>query len=239
MQKYEVKVFGNDKRVYKVDDFVVGGKTHMDAIGIVFGTPLIGLRVLAFDHSVEQWGIADKIVTTPHNESQVVQTSCGLEDTRHIIESQANTEGMTAAKRCWRYQKGDCGCQWYLPSVMELGALFLVRDEVNDAMKKLGCNNSCLLPTNNPEDIPAKGSHRIFIWSSSEYSPGYGWYVNFGGGDFGYGGKYNNYVVRAIANPFSNATKIGDTELSDEEIISMLRSRGYTGELKLTKTLVV
>ena len=237
MQKYEVKVFGNDKRVYKVADFVADGKTYMDAIGIVFGTPLIGLRVLAFDHSVESWGIADKIATTPHNESQVVQTSCGLEGTRRIIKSQANTEGMTAAKWCWRYQKGDY--QWCLPSVMELGALFLVRDEVNDAMKKLGCNNSCLLPTNNPEDIPVKGSHRIFIWSSSEYSPCYGWYVNFGNGDFGYRSKYNNCVVRAIANPFSNAVKSEVSKISDEEIITLLRSRGYTGELKLTKTLTV
>lgn len=237
MQKYEVKVFGNDKQVYKVADFVAAGKTYMDAIGIVFGTPLIGLRVLAFDHSVEQWGYADKIATTSHNESQVVQTICGLENTRRIIKSQADIEGMTAAKWCWRYQKGDF--QWYLPSVMELGALFLVRDEVNDAMKKLGCNNSYLLPTGKLEDMPAEGPHRIFVWSSTERSPCYGWYVNFGGGDFGYGGKYNNYVVRAIANPFSNETKIGDTKMSDEEIISMLRSRGYTGELKLTKTLVV
>lgn len=237
MQKYEVKVLGNDKRVYKVADFVTAGKTYMDAIGIVFGTPLIGLRVLTFDCSVEQWSDTDIIENIPYNESQAIQTLCGLEDTRRIVESQANSEGMTAAKWCWRYQKGDC--QWYLPSVMELGALFLVRDEVNDAMKKLGCNNSYLLPTNNPEDIHAENLCRIFVWSSSEYSPGYGWRVNLRGGDISYGGKYNNYVVRAIANPFSNATKIGDSKMSDEEIITILRSRGYSGELKLTKTLVV
>lgn len=237
MQKYEVKVFGNDKRVYEVTDFVADGKTYMDAIGIVFGTSIIGLRVLAFDCSVEQWSGADIIENMPYNESQAIQTLCGLEDARCIVESQANSEEMTAAKWCWRYQKGDY--QWYLPSVMELGALFLVRDEVNDAMKKLGCNNSYLLPTNKLEDIHAENPCRFFVWSSSEYSPDYGWCVNLRSGDISYGGKYNNYVVRAITNPFSNAVKSEVSKTSDEEIITLLRSRGYTGELKLTKTLVV
>ena len=64
----EIQVLGNDKQMYDVTDFVAAGKTYKDAIGIVFGTPIIGLRVLAFDGSVEQWGKTDRVLTEPHNE---------------------------------------------------------------------------------------------------------------------------------------------------------------------------
>ena len=44
--KNEIQVLGNDKQMYGVADFVAAGKSRQDAIGIVFGTPIIGLRVL-------------------------------------------------------------------------------------------------------------------------------------------------------------------------------------------------
>ena len=67
MQKYEIKVLGNDKQMYEVADFVAAGKNHKDAIGIVFGTPIIGLRVLAFDSWLGQWSKTDRVLTEPHN----------------------------------------------------------------------------------------------------------------------------------------------------------------------------
>lgn len=237
MQKYDIKVLGNDKQVYEVADFVAAGRIRKDAIGIVFGTPIIGLRVLAFDCSLEQWGNTDKVVTEPHNESQAVQILCGLEDTKRIVEAQGHNDEMTAAKWCWQYRRGDC--QWYLPSLMELGALFLVRDQINDAMKQLGCCSDCLLPT---ED-----SDETWVWSSSESSQHYSWGVNFGGGNFyGINHKNSSYVVRAVAAPFSkpqfptplsDETKSKDSKISDEELVNILRSRGYSGEL--TKTLTI
>ena len=191
MQKYEIKVFGNDRQVYGVDEFVAAGKTHEDAIGIIFGTPIIGSRLLAFDCSLEQWGKTDKVITESHNESQAVQILCGLEDTKRIVEAQHNNDEMTAAKWCWQYRRGDY--QWYLPSLMELGALFLVRDQINDAMKQLGCSSDCLLPTENSDET--------YVWSSSEGSQFGSWYVGFGNGGFYYCGKYRSFVVRAVAAP--------------------------------------
>lgn len=237
MKNYEVKVLGNDKQVYDVAAFVAAGKDASDAIGIVFGSPIIGQCVLAFDTWQEKWG-KQKTHVEERCEAQAVQVLCGLEDTRRIVEAQTDMSDMTAAKRCWQYKCG--GLQWYLPSPMELGALYLVRDEVNDAMRQLGCDNDCLLPT--PE------SDKTWVWSSSEYSQNGSWGVYFGNGYFyGYGyGKYYSGVVRAVAalsdashrEPLSEANGQGEQvqynapELSDEDLVNMLRQRGYAGTVR-------
>lgn len=227
----EIQVLGNDKQMYDVADFVAAGKSRQDAIGIVFGTPIIGLRVLAFEGWIEQWGITDRVLTEPHNEAQAVQILCGLEDTKRIVREQVNLEKATAAKVCLNYLKGDL--QWYLPSVMELAALFLVRDQVNDAIKQLKCSIDCLLPTEN--------SVETWVWSSSEYSHYYSWHVNFGDGNLGYFSKSISYVVRAVAalshTLFPNQDPIKDEKMSDEELLTIFRNRGYSGEL--TKTLKI
>lgn len=234
MKNYEVKVLGNDKQVYDVAAFVAVGKNYSDAIGIVFSSPIIGQRVLAFDAWLEQWG-ERKIHVEERNESQAVQVLCGLEDTKRVVEAQSGNSDMTAAKRCWQYKCGDL--QWYLPSLMELGTLFLVRDEINDAMRQLGCDSDCLLPT---ED-----SYENWLWSSSEISQSYSWYVYFGNGGFGSYYKSYSYVVRAVAalsdashrEPLSEANGQGEQiqynapELSDEDLVNMLRQRGFTGNV--------
>ena len=234
MKNYEVKVLGNDKQVYNVAAFVAAGKDHSDVIGIVFGSPIIGQRVLAFDAWLEKWG-ESKIHVEERNESQAVQVLCGLEDTKRIVEAQSDNSNMTAAKRCWQYKCGDL--QWYLPSLMELGTLFLVRDEINDAMRQLDCNSDCFLPT---ED-----SYERWLWSSSEGSQSYSWSVHFFNGSFGDGLKYDSGVVRAVAalsdashrEPLSEANGQGEQiqynapELSDEDLVNMLRQRGFTGNV--------
>lgn len=234
MKNYEVKVLGNDKQVYDVAAFVAAGKNYSDAIGIVFSSPIIGRRVLAFDAWLEQWG-ERKIHVEERNESQAVQVLCGLEDTKRVVEAQSGNSDMTAAKRCWQYKCGDL--QWYLPSLMELGTLFLVRDKVNEAMRQLGCDSDCFLPTENSDET--------WLWSSSEYSQYYSWYVYFGNGNFNGYGKCNSGVVRAVAalsgashrEPLSEANGQGERvqynapELSDEDLVNMLRQRGYTGNV--------
>lgn len=229
--KNEIQVLGNDKQMYDVADFVAAGKSRQDAIGIVFGTPIIGLRVLAFDGSVEQWGKTDRVLTESHNEAQAVQILCGLEDTKRIVREQVNLEKTTAAKVCLSYLKGDL--QWYLPSLMELAALFLVRDQVNDAMEQLKCSSSCLLPIEN--------SSETWIWSSSESSHLNSWAVNFDGGDFYVSCKSDSNIVRAVAllshTLFPIQGPSNDEKISDEKLLTILRNRGYSGEL--TKTLKI
>lgn len=232
METYSISVLGADKKQYEIADFRARGMNYANAIGIIVETEFMS-RVLAFDTWQEQWGNTDRILTEEQNESVAMQTFSGLDLTKRIVEAQTDIDGMTAAKRCWNYQKG--GLQWYLPCLMELGVLCAYHDEINKAMKEIGCPDECLLPT---ED-----SDETWVWSSSEYSQLISWYVGFSNGFFGYSGKYYSLMVRAVAafqpspSLLTGEAKSNDCLHSDEALINMLRERGYKGEL--TKTLTI
>ncbi len=232
METYSISVLGADKKQYEIADFRARGMNYANAIGIIVETEFMS-RVLAFDTWQEQWGNTDRILTEEQNESVAMQTFSGLDLTKRIVEAQTDIDGMTAAKRCWNYQKG--GLQWYLPCLMELGVLCAYHDEINKAMKEIGCPDECLLPT---ED-----SDETWVWSSSEYSQSYSWNVYFSLGNFGYNSKGNSSMVRAVAafqpspSLLTGEAKSNDCLHSDEALINMLRERGYKGEL--TKTLTI
>lgn len=232
METYSISVLGADKKQYEIADFRARGMNYANAIGIIVETEFMS-RVLAFDTWQEQWGNTDRILTEEQNESVAMQTFSGLDLTKRIVEAQTDIDGMTAAKRCWNYQKG--GLQWYLPCLMELGVLCAYHDEINKAMKEIGCPDECLLPT---ED-----SDETWVWSSSEYSQYNSWYVGFSNGNFGNLSKYYSSMVRAVAafqpspSLLTGEAKSNDCLHSDEALINMLRERGYKGEL--TKTLTI
>lgn len=232
METYSISVLGADKKQYEIADFRARGMNYANAIGIIVETEFMS-RVLAFDTWQEQWGNTDRILTEEQNESVAMQTFSGLDLTKRIVEAQTDIDGMTAAKRCWNYQKG--GLQWYLPCLMELGVLCAYHDEINKAMKEIGCPDECLLPT---ED-----SDETWVWSSSENSQSNSWYVNFSNGYFSNNGKYLSLMVRAVAafqpspSLLTGEAKSNDCLHSDEALINMLRERGYKGEL--TKTLTI
>ena len=233
MEKYFISVLGADKKQYEIADFRARGMNYTNAIGIIVTTEFMS-RILAFDTWKERWGNTGRVLTEEQNESVAMQTFSGLDLTKRIVEAQTDIDGMTAAKRCWNYQKG--GLQWYLPCLMELGVLCAYRDEINKAMKEIGCPDECLLPT---ED-----SDETWVWSSSEYSQNGSWGVNFSSGYFyGYSGKYGSSMVRAVAafqpspSLLTGEAKSNDCLHSDEALINMLRERGYKGEL--TKTLTI
>lgn len=232
METYSISVLGADKKQYEIADFRARGMNYANAIGIIVETEFMS-RVLAFDTWQEQWGNTDRILTEEQNESVAMQTFSGLDLTKRIVEAQTDIDGMTAAKRCWNYQKG--GLQWYLPCLMELGVLCAYHDEINKAMKEIGCPDECLLPT---ED-----SDETWVWSSSENSQGYSWNVLFSNGNFFSYNKCYSYMVRAVAafqpspSLLTGEAKSNDCLHSDEALINMLRERGYKGEL--TKTLTI
>ena len=232
METYSISVLGADKKQYEIADFRARGMNYTNAIGIIVTTEFMS-RILAFDTWKEQWGNTGRVLTEEQNESVAMQTFSGLDLTKRIVEAQTDIDGMTAAKRCWNYQKG--GLQWYLPCLMELGVLCAYRDEINKAMKEIGCPDECLLPT---ED-----SDETWVWSSSENSQYYSWYVYFSNGYFNYGSKCNSSMVRAVAafqpspSLLTGEAKSNDCLHSDEALINMLRERGYKGEL--TKTLTI
>lgn len=232
METYSISVLGADKKQYEIADFRARGMNYANAIGIIVETEFMS-RVLAFDTWQEQWGNTDRILTEEQNESVAMQTFSGLDLTKRIVEAQTDIDGMTAAKRCWNYQKG--GLQWYLPCLMELGVLCAYHDEINKAMKEIGCPDECLLPT---ED-----SDETWVWCSSEYSQGSSWFVGFSYGNFNGSNKYGSNMVRAVAafqpspSLLTGEAKSNDCLHSDEALINMLRERGYKGEL--TKTLTI
>lgn len=231
MEKYSISVLGADKKQYEIADFRARGMNYTNAIGIIVTTEFMS-RILAFDTWKERWGNTGRVLTEEQNESVAMQTFSGLDLTKRIVEAQTDIDGMTAAKRCWNYQKG--GLQWYLPCLMELGVLCAYRDEINKAMKEIGCPDECLLPT---ED-----SDETWVWSSSETSQNVSWIVGFSNGSFGYY-KCSSYMVRAVAafqpspSLLTGEAKSNDCLHSDEALINMLRERGYKGEL--TKTLTI
>lgn len=235
METYSISVLGADKKQYEIADFRARGTRGMNyanAIGIIVETEFMS-RVLAFDTWQEQWGNTDRILTEKQNESVAMQTFSGLDLTKRIVEAQTDIDGMTAVKRCWNYQKG--GLQWYLPCLMELGVLCAYRDEINKAMKEIGCPDECLLPT---ED-----SDETWVWSSSENSQNGSWSVYFSNGNVNGNSKCSSYMVRAVAafqpspSLLTGEAKSNDCLHSDEALINMLRARGYKGEL--TKTLII
>lgn len=232
MEKYSISVLGADKKQYEIADFRARGMNYTNAIGIIVTTEFMS-RILAFDTWQEQWGNTDRILTEEQNESVAMQTFSGLDLTKRIVEAQTDIDGMTAAKRCWNYQKG--GLQWYLPCLMELGVLCAYRDEINKAMKEIGCPDECLLPT---ED-----SDETWCWSSSGYSQVGSWGVYFSNGHISISIKCYSNVVRAVAafqsspSLLTGEAKSNDCLHSDEALINMLRERGYKGEL--TKTLTI
>ena len=232
MEKYSISVLGADKKQYEIADFRARGMNYANAIGIIVTTEFMS-RILAFDTWKERWGNTGRVLTEEQNESVAMQTFSGLDLTKRIVEAQTDIDGMTAAKRCWNYQKG--GLQWYLPCLMELGVLCAYRDEINKAMKEIGCPDECLLPT---ED-----SDETWVWSSSEYSQNGSWFVVFSYGSFSGISKYFSFMVRAVAafqpspSLLTGEAKSNDCLHSDEALINMLRERGYKGEL--TKTLTI
>lgn len=232
METYSISVLGADKKQYEIADFRARGMNYANAIGIIVETEFMS-RVLAFDTWQEQWGNTDRILTEEQNESVAMQTFSGLDLTKRIVEAQTDIDGMTAAKRCWNYQKG--GLQWYLPCLMELGVLCAYHDEINKAMKEIGCPDECLLPT---ED-----SDETWVWSSSENSQSGSWGVYFSNGSFSISNEYFSGMVRAVAafqpspSLLTGEAKSNDCLHSDEALINMLRERGYKGEL--TKTLTI
>ena len=75
-------------------------------------------------------------------------------------------------------------------------------------------------------------------WSSSENNQTNAWNVNFSNGNFNNNNKYNSNVVRAVCafEPLRGvlSTPSEKTELTDDELIALLKQRNYKGEI--TKT---
>lgn len=219
-----VKTFENG--VMSVSEFKNANLHKKEVAGIVLQTETIGL-ILALPSWKEKWGSEDICVDVKNDddyigEAKALTTLCGLEATQRIVKAHENYEGMYAAKRCLEY---DCaGLQWYLPSLYELGMLAAFKNEINAVLDELGLSDAKLKDE--------------WSWSSSEYYQTNAWGVHFSVGIFGNYLKYYSYVVRAVCafEPLRGvlSTPSEKTELTDDELIALLKQRNYKGEI--TKT---
>ncbi len=219
-----VKTFENG--VMSVSEFKNANLHKKEVAGIVLQTETIGL-ILALPSWKEKWGSEDICVDVKNDddyigETKALTTLCGLEATQRIVKAHEDYEGMYAAKRCLEY---DCaGLQWYLPSLYELGMLAAFKNEINAVLDELGLSDAKLKDE--------------WSWSSSEGGQTLAWYVYFSGGYFGNGNKSYSLVVRAVCafEPLRGvlSTPSEKTELTDDELIALLKKRNYKGEI--TKT---
>ena len=219
-----VKTFENG--VMSVSEFKNANLHKKEVAGIVLQTETIGL-ILALPSWKEKWGSEDICVDVKNDddyigEAKALTTLCGLEATQRIVKAHEDYEGMYAAKRCLEY---DCaGLQWYLPSLYELGMLAAFKNEINAVLDELGLSDAKLKDE--------------WSWSSSEYYQTIAWTVSFSVGHFYYNSKYNSIVVRAVCafEPLRGvlSTPSEKTELTDDELIALLKQRNYKGEI--TKT---
>lgn len=232
MMKHRISVLGNDGNQYSIEDFISSNVGN--PIGVVVQNEIMGV-VLSLVEWEARWS-NDELLTEKQSECVALQTLSGKELTARIATKQrenGSTED-TAALLCDNFVNGDM--KWYLPCLAELSMIAAYKDEINEVISKLSCGD-------------ALGGE--WYWSSSEYSQNGAWSVNFSFGNYGgWGCKYHTYRVRACAafSPLANrcerpsgaSEKVSvvaekTVELTDEELVDMLRKRGFNGSI--TKTI--
>lgn len=170
--------------IASVEDYQNGRIDRGDLIGVILQTEVIGV-IISLDQWNEIWCSERnrKVFNKRCGEAEALQTLSGLELTRNIVkQNEEDGESMTAAMRCWRYNKGNL--QWYLPSLYELGTIIAYRDELNEVLEMLNADQF------DEDDLG---------WSSSEPGSWGAWVVYFGYGGFNNYGKFYNFVVTAVS----------------------------------------
>ena len=215
-----VKTFKNG--VMSVSEFLNSNLDQKEVVGIVLESETIGL-ILALPLWEEKWGSENICVDVKNDddyigEAKALTTLCGLEATKRIVKAHGNYKGIYAAKRCLEYS--CAGLQWYLPSLYELGMLAAFKNEINAVLDELGLSDAKLKDE--------------LTWSSSEDCQLYARGVHFSNGDFDYNNKYSSDIVRAVCTFEPVQDVLSTPSLTDDDLITLLRQRGYKGEI--TKT---
>lgn len=235
MVNHKISVMDSEHNVLTPEEYNQKHGSLTELIGIVVQTDILGLVL-----SPDQWDCInwsnkneddESVLTEEQSESVALQTISGFEHTREIVQKQEGDDGESAAQVCWNYKSG--GLQWYLPSLLELSTIYAFKDEINNVIRKID-KDIVLLPDNG------------YMWSSSESSQHGAWHVYFGdGGILNWGHKYFGGTVRAVA-AFSSLASIGErvntranqeasksnvADMTDEQLVQVLRERGFSGTI--------
>ena len=235
MVNHKISVMDSEHNVLTPEEYNQKHGSLTELIGIVVQTDILGLVL-----SPDQWDCInwsnkneddESVLTEKQSESVALQTISGFEHTREIVQKQEGDDGESAAQVCWNYKSG--GLQWYLPSLLELSTIYAFKDEINNVIRKID-KDIVLLPDNG------------YMWSSSENSQHGAWFVNFGVGYIlNWYLKYLGCAVRAVA-AFSSLASIGErvntranqeasksnvADMTDEQLVQVLRERGFSGTI--------
>lgn len=161
-------------------EWATGQYSKDDVIGIAVITPVVQF-ILGLHEYKERWSDdIDNYITIEHSEAQALQILSGYEHTKQLVEAQKNGND-TAAQICWNYVHK--GLQWYLPCLMELNAVCVNKEEINELLTLVGGDAL---------------SFNEGYWSSIEHSAGNSWGVNFGYGSISNHRKCLAYVARPV-----------------------------------------
>lgn len=235
MVNHKISVMDSEHNVLTPEEYNQKHGSLTELIGIVVQTDILGLVL-----SPDQWDCInwsnkneddESVLTEKQSESVALQTISGFEHTREIVQKQEGDDGESAAQVCWNYKSG--GLQWYLPSLLELSTIYAFKDEINNVIRKID-KDIVLLPDNG------------YMWSSSEGSQHIAWFVNFGDGYIhSWYHKFSGGTVRAVA-AFSSLASIGErvntranqeasksnvADMTDEQLVQVLRERGFSGTI--------
>lgn len=235
MVNHKISVMDSEHNVLTPEEYNQKHGSLTELIGIVVQTDILGLVL-----SPDQWDCInwsnkneddESVLTEGQSESVALQTISGFEHTREIVQKQEGDDGESAAQVCWNYKSG--GLQWYLPSLLELTTIYAFKDEINNVIRKID-KDIVLLPDNG------------YMWSSSECSQWFAWTVNCGDGFISsWYNKCLGYTVLAVA-AFSSLASIGErvntranqeasksnvADMTDEQLVQMLRERGFSGTI--------
>lgn len=235
MVNHKISVMDSEHNVLTPEEYNQKHGSLTELIGIVVQTDILGLVLSPGQWDCINWSNKNEddesVLTEKQSESVALQTISGFEHTREIVQKQEGDDGESAAQVCWNYKSG--GLQWYLPSLLELSTIYAFKDEINNVIRKID-KDIVLLPDNG------------YMWSSSESSQWGAWYVDFSDGTiYGWSGEYYGCAVRAVA-AFSSLASIGErvntranqeasksnvADMTDEQLVQVLRERGFSGTI--------
>lgn len=221
-------VLGFDDELYTLKNYISFFGHNIDkAVGIVFDSPIIGKRVVAFHGWISEWGKIENVESNPLVLCDAIRVVSGLEITKDIMNKH-NECG--AASICYNYNRGNL--EWYLPSVLELIALKPFLNDIDNMLEELFCKEDWVYDNIYDE-------HKMA--SCCEFNESIVFYANNTCNFIDTISKRSTFIVKPMATlPEKLTLNYHDlNSVSDADLVTELRNRGFKGELiKETKLIV-
>ena len=233
-QKHRISILATDGQLYALDEYkrATSQSVTLSLIGIVLQTESMGL-VIAPNEIKKEWGKTNDYCTGigEDNVYKAFMLHSGYEDTKAIYNRQKINEisgvsvgSHTAAGYCWEHDFGGTPTRWHLPSLAEFALIATYDEELDKVIEHLSYGFDIFVPDEN-------------YWTSCEEGKDTAWAMTLEGRVHGET-KNIECRVRPVAKyePLKPQDATAE-EISDEELVRMLRDRGYVGKVTKEYTL--